>query len=189
MMKLSLPPSMYTTIRCYGTRTHVMPRTRKAHKPPPRPTDPLQNPNVGMQPLEDNLTFIHRPPPTAPTAFSTTLDPASPLLRPPTESSDAALPPLLRPSAYVKEPPRITPEHMEEIRRLRRENPVKYSRTKLAEMFNCTSSFIAQIAALRPSKRKEFRKERDEAHEKIRQRWGEKKSLFVDIRKKRREFW
>lgn len=187
---LPRPSFMYTAIRTYGTRTHVMPRTRKAHKPHPRPSDPLNKLNVGVQNLEeDNLTFIHRPPPTAPTPFSTTLEPASPLLRPPAKSGDVALPPLLRPSAYVKEPPRVTPEQMEEIRRLRRENPEKFSRTKLAEMFNCTTHFIAQIAALPPTKRKEFTRKRDEAHERIRQRWGEKKSLFVDIRKKRREFW
>lgn len=189
---LRRPSFAFTASRSYGTRTHVMPRTHKAHKPPPRPTDPLNNnPHAGMQNLDDNLTFIHRPPPTAPTPFSTTLEPASPLLRPPTESESGPLhlPPLLRPSAYVKEPPRVTSEQIKEIRRLRRENPEKYSRTKLAEMFNCTSHFIAQIAALPPTKRKEFTKTRSEAHEKVRQRWGEKKSLFMDIRKKRREFW
>lgn len=180
-----------TAIRAYGTRTHIMPRTRKAHKPPPRILDPLNNnPNAGIKELEDdNLTFVYRPPPTAPTPFSTTLEPASPLLRPPSESKGGRLPPLLRPSAYVKEPPRVTPQQIEEIRRLRREDPTKYSRGKLAEMFNCTSHFVAQVAALRPTTRKLFTKSRDEEHEEIRQTWGERKSLFVDIRKKRREFW
>lgn len=178
-------------IRTYGTRTHVMPRTHKAHKPPPRPTDPLNNnPHAGVQQLYDeNLTFIHRPPPTAPTPFSTTLQPASPLLRPPTKSNNGHLPPLLRPSAYVKEPPRLGTKQIEEIRRLRQEDPEKYSRGKLANMFNCTTHFIAQVAALPPTKRKQFTKRREKEHEKIREGWGERKTLFVDIRKKRREFW
>jgi hypothetical protein len=138
---------------------------------------------------DDNLTFIHRPPPTAPTPFSTTLEPASPLLRAPTDFKGGRLPPFLRPSAYVKEPPRVTREQLEEIRRLRREDPEKYSRGRLAEMFNCTSHFIAQVAALPPTKRKQFTKKREEAHEEIRRGWGDRKSLFMDIRKKRREFW
>jgi hypothetical protein len=180
----------FSTIRTYGTRTHVMPRTHKAHKPSPRVLDPLKNTNVDVQELEDdNLTFIHRPPPTAPTPFSTTLEPASPLLRPPTKPEEGRLPPLLRPSAYVKEPPRVTPEQMEEIRRLRQEDPEKYSRSRLAEMFNCTSHFVANIAALHPTQRKQFTRRRDEEHEAVRQSWGARKSLFMDIRKKRREFW
>lgn len=168
-----------------------MPRTHKAHKPPPRPTDPLNNnPTAGVQQLEDdNLTFIHRPPPTAPTPFSTTLEPSSPLLRPPTKAIAPRLPPLLRPSAYVKEPPRVTPEQLEEIRKLRREDPEKYSRNKLADMYNTTSHFIAQVAALKPSTRKQFYRKREDEHEKNRERWGERKSLFMEIRKRRREFW
>jgi hypothetical protein len=183
--------SRLLTIRTYGTRTHVMPRTKKAHRPPPRLTDPLKNnPNADIQQLEDeNLTFIHRPPPTAPTPFSTTLEPASPLLRPPTKTKDGRLPPLLRPSAYVKEPPRVTHEQIQEIKRLRQEDPEKYSRARLARMFNCTSHFVAQVAALPPTQRKQFRKRRDEEHEAVREGWGERKSLIAEIRKKRREFW
>jgi len=179
------------SIRTYGTRTHVMPRTHKAHKPPPRFTDPLNNnPLAGIQQLEDeNLTFIHRPPPTAPTPFSTTLEPASPLLRPLTKANGGRLPPLLRPSAYVKEPPRVTREQLEEIRRLRREDPATYSRSKLAEMFNCTTHFIAQVAALPPSQRKQFRRRQEVEHEAYRSQWGETKSLIMEIRKKRRQFW
>lgn len=181
----------FLTVRTYGTRTHVMPRTHKAHRPPPRPTDPLtNNVNAGVQQLEDeNLTFIHRPPPTAPTPFSTILDPASPLLRPPAKVENERLPPLLRPSAYVKEPPRVTPEQILEIRRLRREDPEKYSRSRLAEMFNCTTHFVAQVAALPPTQRKQFWKRQEQEHEEIRERWGKRKSLIMDIRKKRRAFW
>ena len=180
--------SSFTAIRTYGTRTHIGPRTRKAHRPPARVS--AHSLRTREQELEDdNLTFIHRPPPTAPTPFSTTLEPASPLLRPMTEPNGGRLPPLLRPSAYVKEPPRVTPEQIKEIRRLRQENPEQYSRGKLAEMFNCTTHFVAQVAALHRSQRKQFTRKRDEEHEAIRESWGQRKSLFMEIRKKRREFW
>jgi len=183
----------FTAVRAYGTRTHIGPRTHKAHKPPPKILDPLtNNPNAGIQHLEDdNLTFIHRPPPTAPTPFSTTLAPASPLLRPPPSESTShgRLPPLLRPSAYVKEPPRVTSQQLAEIRRLRRLDPEKYTRGQLATMFNCTAHFVSLVAALRPSKRKQLTRKRDEEHEGIRQKWGDRTSLVRELRKKRREFW
>jgi len=89
----------------------------------------------------------------------------------------------------VKEPPRVTHEQIQEIKRLRREDPEKYSRARLARMFNCTSHFVAQVAALPPTQRKQFRKRRDEEHEAVREGWGERKSLIAEIRKKRREFW
>jgi Mitochondrial ribosomal protein subunit L20 len=181
----------FTAIRAYGTRTHVMPRTHKAHKPPPKILDPLNNnPNAGIHNLEDDdLTFIHRPPPTAPTPYSTTLAPSSPLLRPPSSKPAGAQPPLLRPSAYVQGPPRVTPEQLAEIRRLRRLDPEKYTRGKLSKMFNCTPHFVSLVAALRPSKRKELKKAQEEEHESFRKNWGEKTSLIKELRLKRREFW
>jgi hypothetical protein len=56
-------------------------------------------------------------------------------------------------------------------------------------MFNCTSHFVALVAALPRSKRKQVTKAREEEHESFRQNWGAKTSLIRDIRKKRREFW
>ena len=187
------PSGGLTAIRVYGTRTHIMPRTHTAHKPPMRPKDPLSTKEsvAGVQHLEDdNLTFIHRPPPSAPTPLSTTLNPSSPLLRPPTKAKGTKrLPPLLRPSAYVKEPPRVSPETIKEIRRLREEDPTKYTRSVLADKFNTTSHFIALVAAMSLRERKEVLKKREEQHRKNRESWGDRKSLAVEIRKKRREFW
>jgi len=56
-------------------------------------------------------------------------------------------------------------------------------------MFNCTTHFVALVAALQPSKRKQLTRAREEEHESIRKNWGAKTSLIRDIRKKRREFW
>ncbi|KAH0831916.1 hypothetical protein J3R83DRAFT_12799 [Lanmaoa asiatica] len=92
MLKPRFAPSLS---RC---RTYA---TRRPEKPPARFPDPLRNnPNAVVTPLEgDKLTFIHRPPPSAPSPHSTTLDPASPLLRP-AATTGGPLPPLLRPSEY-----------------------------------------------------------------------------------------
>lgn len=186
------PSGGLTAIRAYGTRTHIMPRTHIAHKPPMRRNDPLSTKeSTGVQQLEDdNLTFIHRPPPSAPTPFSTTVNPSSPLLRPPTKAKGTErLPPLLRPSAYVKEPPRISPQKIAEIRRLREENPEKYTRSVLADKFNTTSNFVALVAAMSPKERRVAWRKREQEHQKNRDSWGDRKSLAVEIRKKRREFW
>ncbi|KAG0704300.1 mitochondrial ribosomal protein subunit L20-domain-containing protein [Suillus ampliporus] len=166
--------------------------TRIAEKPPARFPDPLVNhPNAVVKTLKDeNLTFIHRPPPTAPSPHSTTLAPASPLLKSPTPPNKRApMPPLLRPSAYNATPPRMLDEDMKQLRKLRLSNPEKYSRTKLAKMFKCTPNFVSKVAALPRPQRKEFAREIEAKHENVREQWGEKKATFVAIKQKRREFW
>ncbi|KAG1906469.1 uncharacterized protein F5891DRAFT_1002495 [Suillus fuscotomentosus] len=143
--------------------------TRIAEKPPARFPDPLLNaPNVAVKTLKDeNLTFIHRPPPTVPSPHSTTLAPASPLLKSPTPSNKhAPMPPFLRPSAYNAAPLRM-----------------------FAKLFKCTPNFVSKIAALPRPKRKEFARKMEAEHETVREQWGEKKATFVAIKQKRREFW
>src|SRR5262245_7455973 len=101
---------MKTPIRSIFARCkHTLNRTyknRHAERPPYRAPDPLvHNPDAKVTMLEQDLTFIHRPPPTALTPFSLTTAPASPLLRRP--AKETPLPPVLRPSAARPEPPRI----------------------------------------------------------------------------------
>ncbi|KAG2151369.1 mitochondrial ribosomal protein subunit L20-domain-containing protein [Suillus clintonianus] len=166
--------------------------TRIAEKPPARFPDPLLNqPNTFVKTLKDeNLTFIHRPPPTAPSPYSTTLAPASPLLKSPTSfNKNAPMPPLLRPSAYKVAPSRMSDKDMEQLRKLRLSNPEKYSRAKLAKLFKCTPNFVSKVAALPRAQRKEFSRKMEAEHETIREQWGEKKATFVAIKQKRREFW
>lgn len=164
--------------------------TRRPEKPPARFPDPLRNnPNAVVTPLEgDKLTFIRRPPPSAPTPHSTTLDPASPLLRP-AASTGSPLPPLLRPSAYRPEPERLSKEDIEKLRTLRLSNPDVYSCTKLAKMFNCTPGFVSQVAALPRSLRRVFARKQEGKVQAIKAGWGERKSTFRTIREKRRQFW
>lgn len=166
------------------------PRPGTSERPAYHAKDPLvNNPKAVVINLEDeNLTFIHRPPPTAPSPLSYTTAPASPLLRPPTVPYDGPLPPLSR--APPPEPqPRLSDEDLEKLRQLRLSDPVKYTRGRLAKMFNCSQSFVGQVAALKKPQRKAIVKTRDEIHESFREKWSEKHSVVMAIRKKRRELW
>lgn len=186
--RLALPLSF---VRNYITRRARAP-TGTAERPPYRAPDPLaNNPNVAVKSLGDDLTFIHRPPPTAPTPFSLTTAPASPLLRPRPSLGcrDIPLPPFLRPSAERPEPGRVSEETIREIRLLRHSKPRVYSRGRLAKMFGCTETFVARVAALRKPERKALVKEREARHERVREGWGERKGMVRAVRAKRREYW
>jgi len=162
--------------------------TRRPEKPPARFPDPLNNSAV-VTPLEGGkLSFIHRPPPTAPSPHSTTLDPASPLLRPPTPTG-SPLPPLLRPSAYAPAPTRLSSQDLETLRALRRSDPNLYSCGKLAKMFGCRPSFVSQVAALPRSMRRVYAKRQEAKVDAVKAGWGERKATVRAIRDKRRTFW
>jgi len=194
-------------IRNYTT-TRLRVDKRSPARPPYRPPDPLtDNPNAIVSKLndDDSLTFIHRQPPTAPSPFSLSTAPVSPLLRPsPLLSTSPStitaakpatrLPPLLRPSAEAaekqhEERERLSDEAVAEIRRLRRSNPEEYTRGRLAKMFGCTQGFVAGVAALRKPLRKRMVRKREEEHGKARSQWGERKELVRETRRLRRGEW
>lgn len=176
----------------YYAPKYPRPRPGTSERPAYHPPDPLtNNPKATVKILEeDNLTFIHRPPPTAPSPYSLTTAPVSPLLRPAAANvvPSPVLPPVLRRPPST-EPPRMSDEQIEKMRHLRLSNPAVYSRGKLAKMFNCTQAFVAQMAALKKPLRKALIRVRDERHEKSRAKWSEKHALVKAIRVKRREMW
>jgi hypothetical protein len=188
-MNLSRRLCAWSFIRSYATR-HPRPKPGTSEKPAYHAPDPLlNNPNAIVTPLKDeDVTFIHRPPPTAPTPFSLSTAPASPLLRDPS-TVQGHLPPFIRPSANKAEPPRASDEVVATIRRLRLSHPKKYSRGKLAKMFGCTESFVATIAALKKPQRTALIRTRDQKHAEAREKWSEKKSIVRAVSAKRREFW
>ena len=178
-------------VRHYAPK-YPRPRPGTSERSAYRPSDPLiNNPNAAVKTFEeDNLTFIHRPPSTAPSPYSLTTAPASPLLRPAPSHVEPLppLPPVLRqPSS--KELPRMSNEQIEKMRHLRFSNPTIYSRGKLAKMFNCTQAFVARMAALKKPQRKALIRVRDQKHQKHREKWSEKHALVKAIRAKRREMW
>lgn len=182
--------SVLSFTRSYATR-HPRPKPGTSERPAYHASDPLiDNPKATVTSLKDeDLTFIHRPPPTAPSPFSLTTAPSSPLLRLNPSPIRGPLPPFIRPSANKEGPPRASDEAIAEIRRLRLSNPTKYSRGKLAKMFGCTESFVASIAALKKPQRAALIRIRDQKHAQVREKWSEKKSIVRAIRAKRREFW
>ncbi|KAI0769872.1 mitochondrial ribosomal protein subunit L20-domain-containing protein [Fomes fomentarius] len=162
--------------------------TRLPERPPYRAPDPLHNnPSAVYQELPENATFIHRPPPTAPTPHSYTTSPTSPLLQPSVTPVDGPLPPNLWKDKGEK--PRVSDEDLEKIRRLRRENPTEWTRGRLAKEFNCTTWFIGKVTSLKGPDRRQALEARDHEHEEFREKWGERRRLNADIRKKRKEFW
>jgi hypothetical protein len=164
--------------------------TRLPQKPPMRHPDPLLNkPNAVSMSLPEDLTFIHRPPPSAPSPLSYTVNPSSPLLctEPPTPSTGVPLPPPLKQPKLAHA--RLPEDKIKELQRLRSENPVLYTQKKLANTFECSPSFVSYVAPLKPSQQRVALAKRDREHEKARAQWGEKAALVREIRKKRKEFW
>ncbi|KAH9841844.1 mitochondrial ribosomal protein subunit L20-domain-containing protein [Rhodofomes roseus] len=169
---------------CSSVRTYA---TRIPERPPYRAPDPLvNNPNAAYTKLEDDLTFIHRPPPSAPSPLSYTTSPASPLLRAPAPAG-AALPPLVQ--AEAEAPPRMSEADIAKMRALRAENPEHYSRSRLAAMFKCAPNFVAIMAPTKMRDRKKLLERRDMVHDEARSKWGVKRAYIEEARKKRREFW
>lgn len=167
------------------------PKPGTAERPAYHAPDPLvNNPKAAVTTLEDeNLTFIHRPPPSAATPHSYTTSPASPLLAGRVMPVDGPLPPFARPGLQKQVPERASDEVVAKIRELRETDPEKYSRGELARMFNVTRSFVSMVAPLNVKKRKEIVRRTEAEHAEARSKWSERHSLVQAIRRKRREMW
>ena len=65
----------------------------------------------------------------------------------------------------------------------------KYLLNDFAKEFNCTPWFVGKITSLKGPDARKAKAEMEEEHAAHRAKWGERRSLYADIRKKRREFW
>ncbi|RDW87201.1 mitochondrial 54S ribosomal protein mL58 [Aspergillus mulundensis] len=79
----------------------------------------------------------------------------------------------------------LTPSDVTEIRKLRLNDPMTWSRGKLAKRFDCSPLFIAQVCQTSPQK-KEIQKQVLEA---VQSRWGAKRRMAREDRKLRKESW
>jgi len=188
-----LPSIASAFTRTYATKLNKWPRPKPgtAERPAYHAPDPLiNNPQAVVTALPDeDLTFIHRPPPTAPSPYSLTTNPVSPLLRPRHPKEQIPLPPPSRPK-YGKEPlPRASAQSILEIKRLRALDPDRYTCGVLARKFNVTRGFVQAIAALKKSQRRAKRREQELVAETAREKWSEKKTTLMLIKSKRRELW
>ncbi|KAK1070896.1 hypothetical protein LTR12_007132 [Friedmanniomyces endolithicus] len=135
--------------------------------PPPSVANVYHTPSLFL-PSNDPRRRLHT---RASTPSATT--PASTI--PSTPSTPAAdkrlLPSSVRPEYQKKY--HLTPEQVEEIRRLRKEDPRKWTR------------FFVSLCCAAP----EVKAEQDRQLEEIKQRWGRRKSEARDARQERKKLW
>ncbi|KZT51421.1 hypothetical protein CALCODRAFT_414006, partial [Calocera cornea HHB12733] len=140
------------------------------------------------------VTFTHRPPPTAPSPFSLTVAPASPLLAlgkrtPSAASSSTETVPLPPPMRKPREEKKNTvgPEVIAEIRRLRLEDPDINLPSVLAKQFGVSAQFVRIAAPLPKAIARRHMEEYLASQGK--EKWGYKKRLIRETRQKRKDYW
>ncbi|KAJ1034413.1 hypothetical protein NDA18_001274 [Ustilago nuda] len=159
--------------------------------PARRPRDPLDaSPDATRHTLPTGETFIVRPPPTATPVRSTIYQP-QPLLnaQPSSPADESSLPPALRSRSHCassqNKSSAITPKQIAEIQRLRKQDPIVNTKSKLAQMFNCSPLFISIVAPL-PKAVKQVKKQQDDLKK---QSWGLNKRIARAEREERRLLW
>ena len=140
----------------------------------------------------DQDHIIYNPPSSAPNVYHTPLkflpkdDPRRrlhTLLRPTaSDSANTPLPPAVRP-VYEKKY-HLKQADIEEIKRLRAEDPRKWTRVRLAEKFEC-SQFFVSLCCSAP----QIKDERQAELEKIKEKWGRTKREAREDRQTRKQSW
>ncbi|KAJ9477533.1 54S ribosomal protein L20, mitochondrial [Pseudozyma hubeiensis] len=194
-----LSPEAVAGKRTFSSSSRQMPGSRRGfatssvglrNTPARRPRDPLDaSPDATRHTLPSGETFIVRPPPSSPPSRSTIYQP-QPLLHAQPSSETSALPPALRPRSRLSAQrdsieTAITPDQIAEIQRLRRQDPITYTKTKLAKQFNCSPLFISIVAPL-PKAVKQVKKQQDDLKK---QSWGLNKRVARAEREERRLLW
>lgn len=78
----------------------------------------------------------------------------------------------------------LTQAEIDEIRRLRAEDPRQWTRVRLAERFDC-SQFFVSLCCSAP----EIKQEQDKELERIKAKWGRRKRDARDARQERKKRW
>ena len=84
---------------------------------------------------------------------------------------------------------RLSDEDVARLRQLRREDPQTWTRGRLAKEFGCSPWFVGQITSLKGPERRKALEERDREHTANRDKWGERRTMNAELRKRRKEFW
>jgi hypothetical protein len=100
----------------------------------------------------------------------------------PRAPADAPLPPPLAPP-YVPAAT-LTQAQVDEVRRLRREDPENWPLRRLAREFGCSHRLVAAIQVSREAHASEVREK-----ERVRERWSERRARARVDRGRRRETW
>lgn len=144
--------------------------------------------------------IIYNPPPSAPNVYHTptmflpktdrrrqlheAAAPRDPQLSTTSSAPPSELPPPVR-QPYQKRY-HLTKEDMEEMRRLRREDPIEWSAKKLAKKFDCSSLFVGFVTESIAKEKKEMQKQVAEV---VKSRWGVKRRTAREDRALRKERW
>ena len=161
-------------------------------------TDPSFTPAANSHPTDH---IILNPPSASPSPYHTPPaflprdDPRRTLLA---ESHKAAnpyydgsrnLPPLVNKNMQKEKKYHLGPAEIEEIRRLRQQDPWRWTRKALAERFQCSQFFVGMVGELvsvEGVRKKSFEEKR---MEEIRERWGKRKRIAREDRGRRRQLW
>jgi len=157
--------------------------------------DPSFTSSIPASQMNDHIVF--NPPSSAPSPYHTPPvflppnDPRRKLLAQshshanPYDQPDRRLPPMLTGHRPYEKKYHLREKEIEEIRRLRTEDPFKWTRTKLAEKFDCSQFFVGMVC---PASKEKMDKH-DEEIERIKAKWGRRKRYAREDRGKRRELW
>lgn len=155
------------------TRDHII------FNPPSSVPNVYHTPSLFL-PKNDPRRKLHSQAPTPSATPPST--PGTSAIPPATSSQSRSLPQSVRP-VYQKKY-HLTPEQVEEIRRLRKEDPRKWTRVRLAEKFEC-SQFFVSLCCSAP----EVKAEQDKQLEEIKKRWGRRKTEARGARQERKKLW
>lgn len=144
---------------------------------------------TAVSPKVDHIIF--NPPASAPTPLitPTMFLPQSDMRRTlmatlkPAAAESKPLPPPLKP--ITQKSYHLTPADVKRMRKLRKEDPVKWHRHALAKEFNCSRLFVG-ISCQATPERVEQMKAR---FEKIKGKWGPKRTIARQDRQRRKAGW
>lgn len=203
---LSCQPSNLTVRSCLSRSAELFKFTSRRHQSSYRRTRSRLNikPDASFLPsrTEPHDHIIYNPPPSAPNVYhtptiflpksdkrrrmhdlATQRDPQLAAGATPWSSTHRLPPPVRKP--YEKRY-HITEAQMEEMRRLRKEDPVAWSVTALAKKFDCSRIFVSFVTE---GLSQEKQKQQKMVTEVIKSRWGTKRRVAREDRALRKERW
>lgn len=187
-------PSQFAGYLSYVSYRHESSARRTTKRLRTKP-DPSFVSSIPGSHMNDHIVF--NPPSSAPSPYHTPPvflppnDPRRKLLAQshshanPYNQPDRRLPPMLKHHRLYEKKYHLREKDMEEIRRLRTEDPFKWTRSRLAEKFECSQFFVGMVC---PASKEKMDK-RDEEIEQIKAKWGRRKRYAREDRGKRRVLW
>lgn len=206
-MNPSLPiqPLNSASSRFYKLCATVLSTTSKRHQSSYRRSRQRStikpDPDFLPSKAEPHDHIIHNPPPSMPNVYHTPLmflpkHDKRRLLQQPSEHKFMVNTPAYTPSGQQRLPPpvsqpytkkyHLTEADVEEMRRLRAEDPMEWSVGKLAKKFDCSRMFVQTATSSVAQGKKELQQQ---VLEIVKSRWGTKRRVAREDRALRRERW